>query len=32
MVQDGQNAECPMVQEFLQDLQCLFGASMPNFV
>jgi hypothetical protein len=25
MMQDGQNAECPMVQEFWQDLQGLFA-------
>lgn len=31
MVQDGQNAECPMMQEFWQDLQGLFAPFTLNF-
>lgn len=31
MVQDGQNAECPMMQEFWQDLQGRFASSALNF-
>ena len=31
MMQDGQNAECPMVQEFWQDLQGLFAPFTLNF-
>lgn len=31
MMQDGQNAECPMMQEFWQDLQGLFAPFTLNF-